>query len=245
MKRDTKRPKNQPQGWTDLSDLQDINKGQKCFVVGAGPSLAFLDISAIQDHVVISVNSSALLMPWTEDGEFVKQYWISNDSLCMKWDYFWTHVKKFKCCKIIRTSWKQYTHKLHGNFFRFFTPRKSDDLSQEDGGLCSISSIPTAIDLGILMGCSNIYLLGVDQKIIQSNSHFWQFWSEDKRPRRIDKGKKFRPDTKHQKEMFQDNIKVFRALHKYAHSKGTNIYNCSSRSALDVFPKLPFEEALK
>ncbi len=252
MKRKVERYRNPPKGWTDLSDFKDINSGSKCFVVGAGPSLAFLDISPIHDHVVIAVNSSALLMPWNQEGDLSKRFWISNDVLCMRWDYFDTHVKTACCTKLIRTSWYKNHDQLKGHNFRYFSPRHTGvpaktrpvkQLDPDDPGLCSVSSVPAAVDFAVLMGCKQVYLLGADHKMVHGNSHFWQFWDKSKWPQRKDKEKFFKPEKKHQVRVFDQNVRVFKALKKFASSKGTSIYNCSSRSALDLFKKIPFEEA--
>ena len=231
--------------WTDLSDLQDIHKGEKCFICGAGPSIAFLDLKEIHNFLVISVNSSAILMPW-EAGEKNKRFWVSNDTLVTRWSYF-EKVKHYNCHKVIRTSWKGRYDELKDHNFRYFAPRPSDchPLSDSCDYLCSVSSVPTAIDLAILMGCNRIYLLGVDQTMVHGNSHFWQFWNRDKWPRRSDKGRYYRPEQKHQIKIFKQNQEVFESLKEYAVRRNVKIYNCSSRSLLKTFECKSLENALK
>ncbi len=247
MEKTRKRSSEKPKSWVDLSYFNGLQKGKKCYIVGAGPSLAFLDIQEIHRHVVISINSSAILMPWDKEGDDQKRFWISNDVLCMKWTYFWTHVYRAKCTKIIRTSWKKNDDVLRGHHFRYFMPRKyqTNPLDPEDPGLCSVSSIPTGLDFSLRLGCKNIYLLGVDQKMVHGNSHFWQFWPKAKHPQRKDKGKNFQPEQKHQIKVFDQNRQVFEALDHYAKSKGAVIKNCSMRSVLDVFPKVSLEDSFK
>lgn len=227
---------------TDLSDFEGQQQGRKCFVVGAGPSLAFLKLSEIHNHVVISVNSSIMLMPW-ESGDPSGRFWISNDTLCLRWSYFWTDLHRSRCTKMVRNSWLPHIDKLEG--FKFYVPRRDEyNLKRSDPGLCSVSSVPTSIDFALLLGCSEIYLLGVDQRMIQGNSHFWQFWNKKKWPQRKDKGRFFHPEQTHQLRVFDDNVRVFKSLQEYALSQGSKIFNCSSRSVLEVFPKITLEEAL-
>lgn len=231
----------------DLSDFYDIHHGRKCFIVGAGPSVGLLDLSGIHEHVVIAVNSAALLMPWN-DGDSEGRYWISNDVLCLRWSYFWTHVAKAQCTKVVRVSWRKYEDKLKGlRGFRFFDIRQSErhPLSPTDPGLCYTSSVPTSLDFALRAGCSKVYLIGVDQKMVHGNSHFWQMWPETKWPRRGDKKKGFRPEQTHQIRVFDENQLVFDALHKQAQKLGVEVYNCSSISNLKVFPKISLEQALK
>lgn len=242
----TKRERKELKRWTDLSDLCDIHSKGKCFVVGAGPSVGFLDLKGIHEHIVISVNSSILLMNWNYSGDETRRFWVSNDRLVLRWNYFWSYVLRAYCTKLVRTSWRKYDGQIKAHNFRYFAPRESEyaPLYRDIGGLCHSSSVPTAIDLALLMGCKKIYLLGVDQKMIHGNSHFWQFWDDSKQPIRSDKGKGFRPEQSHQIEVFENNIKVFEGLKEYAERTGVSIRNCSLRSGLKVFDKLPFEKAL-
>jgi hypothetical protein len=246
MKRESKRTPRAIKSYTDLSDFADTNQGAKCFVCGAGPSLAFVDLSGIHDHVVISVNSSILRMPWDKEGDISRRFWITNDTLCMRWDYFWKTVIRSHCNKIVRTSWRRHDDKLKHHGFRYFAPRETEKspLSDADGGLCFVSSVPTAIDLALLMGCKQIYLLGVDHRMVHGNSHFWQFWPKNKWPQRSDKTRNFRPEQSHQIAKFEENLQVFESLKELAARKGSEIHNCSSRTTIDVFEFMTLEKAL-
>lgn len=231
---------------TDLSDFNGIHSGEKCFILGAGPSIKDLNLGAIGGHVVICVNSSILLMDWS-GGSPSRRYWISNDRQCLHWDYFWKQVVRSFSTKLIRTSWKKYNEKISQFGFRYFEPRISEvyPFNGRDRGLCFGSSVPTAIDFAIMMGCSKVYLLGVDHKFVHGNSHFWQFWDRKKWPKRLDSASNYRPDQKHQQEVFLRNIDVFLALNRYASDNGCVIKNCSSISTIDVFEKTSLLEALR
>lgn len=233
--------------FTDLSDFRNLHSGEKCFIVGAGPSVGLLDLDGIHDHVVIAINSAALLMPW-RNGDSTRRFWVSNDVLCLRWNYFWTHVAKANCTKVVRTSWRKYEDKIKGlPDFRFFERRKSEShpLDVDDPGLCYTSSVPTALDFALRMNCTQIYLLGVDQKMVHGHSHFWQLWAPEKWPIRTDKNKGFRPEQKHQIKVFGENTPVFSTLGKLAEKKSAAVYNCSNISNLKVFPQISLEQALK
>lgn len=246
MDRDAKRQPKKHKPYTDLSDLIDIHRDEKCFVLGAGPSIAFQDLSSIFDHVVISTNSSILLTPW-DKGVSDRRYWISNDSLCLQWTYFWKNVIRSHCHKFVRTSWRKYDDKIFRHGFRYFAPRKVEKIPLQKLGqrLCSTSSVPTAIELAILTGCNQIYLLGIDHRMIHGNSHFWQFWPKEKWPQRKDKGKNFRPEQKHQLKVFQQNLDAYVALKELADREGREIHNCGTRSIVEAFPMLSLDDALR
>lgn len=245
MIKNMKRQPRKIKPYTDLTDLADIHTGRKCFVCGAGPSLAFLNLSKIHNHVVIATNSAMMLMPWAE-GDPDSRYWISNDTLCLKWSYFWKDVLRSNCHKIVRTSWRKRDDELHKHGFRYFAPRESQKIPLENSGksLCYESSVPSAIDLALLMGCKEIYVLGMDHKMLHGNSHYWQFWPKEKWPQRSDKGKNFRPEQNHQLRVFQENKKVYIALDELSKRLGAQIYNCSNISTITTFPKITLEQAL-
>lgn len=229
----------------DFSVFKNKYENHSCFIVGAAPSVGFLNLKEIHNHVVISVNASCLLMPWGS-GNVEKRFWISNDVLCMKWSYFPKYVMDAKCIKLVGEEWKQHNEKFIGKDFYFFGPRESydNDLLSSDTQLCHISSVPSSIDFAIYLGCKQIYILGVDQKMTQGKSHFWQFWPKEKWPQRIDRDKNFQPEQKHQIIVFNKNKKTFKLLNQYAKNNFVTIKNCSSRSNLDVFEKISLDNAL-
>ncbi|KKN26822.1 hypothetical protein LCGC14_0870810 [marine sediment metagenome] len=245
-----KRQSRQLAEYSDISNLKGVHQGRKCFVCAAGPSIGFLDLSDIHEHVVIAINSSILLMDW-DKGEKDRRYWISNDSLCLYWNFFWRNVLRSKCQKLVRTSWKPHDEKIRGHGFRYFAPRKRERLllSSQDGRLCSNSSLPTGIDLATLLASpgANIFLLGADHKMVSGKSHFWQFWPKEKWPQRKDKGRNYCPEQSHQIRKFQTNKHSYIALKEYANRLGSKIYNCSTRTTISdsIFPRISLERALE
>lgn len=231
---------------TDLSKFVDIHKGKKCFVAGAGPSIGLLDLEPIHKYPVISVNSSAILMPWEEPGDPLMRYWISTDMLVMQWDYFWQKVTQFDCTRIVRNSWARQMDKCKGVKFHYYAPRRSNGVpNKKNDGLFGGSSILSATDLAIVLGCTEIYLLGVDHRMFHGKSHFWQYWDKNDRPVREGKGRDFMPCQRQQSRVFKSNLNTFTTVGKWAKANGAKIYNCSKQSKLEVFPTVSLEEALK
>ena len=212
------------------------------FVVGAGSSLSYLDISGIFEHTVFSVNSSIILMPW-ESGESKKRFWISNDALCMGWSY-WKKLQKCKCNKIVRTSWLKHFNKLSD--FYFFHPRSTSEgvVDKNDDGLSYCSSVPTAIDLAIKMGVNPIFLIGVDHSFSKNHSgtHFWQDLPKTSQPTSKSGGP---PPRNAQSRVFLYNNMAYQALSSFARSKSIDIFNCNKRSSVDEFKKIDFMDYKK
>lgn len=217
------------------------HQGETAFVVGAGTSLYGLDLDPIHKHVVISVNSSILLMPW-DQGEPDRRFWISNDALCRMWSW-WPLVLNAKATKIVRNSWSKYFPELQHKGFLQFEPRRTEEgvVEDDDLGLCYCSSVPSGVDLAIKMGCKQIFLLGVDQYMNGSKSHYFQYWPLSKQPRRTDRGM---ATYAQQKWTFGYNDKAYPALLGHANRLGVKIWNCNPKSKVESFEKIDYSDAL-
>jgi len=224
-------------------DFVNKHTNEIAFVVGAGTSLLEVYNSPllehIHNHVVVSVNSSFIMMPWA-GGSPEKRYWISNDALCRRWNW-WPLVKKSACNKIVRDSWKPHFHEIPDFHTFHIRPTSEGIINPDDTGLAYCSSVPSGIDLCIQMGCKCIYLLGVDQYMIGEKSHFWQYLPKEKQPRRIDF---MMAPHKQQKDAFKYNDMAYPALKKFAEIKNVTIYNCNPSSRVEVFDKISFTDAI-
>lgn len=217
------------------------HKGESAFVIGSGTSLSDLDLSPIHDHVVITVNSSIMLMPnYWRDGSPDKRYWISNDAYCLQWSY-WEFVKHACATKIVRESWRSHFKQVQG-FLQFQRrPTPEHIINPIDQGLAYCSSVPSATDLALQMGCKKVFLLGVDHYQKDGKTYFWQVWDKEK-PKRL-AGRMALWD--HQKITFAYNEKAYEALNKFANHLGAKIYNCNEQSLVNSLPKISFLNALE
>lgn len=151
-------------------------------------------------------------------------------------------LHRYKMNRVVRDSWEKFRLPFDPMFYYPQRPTAEDVINPEDEGLAYCSSVPSATDLSIFMGCKTIYLLGVDHYFKDGKSHFWEFLPIDEQPKRRDGGK---APFSEQTYAFDFNVRAFGALKKYADSVGVSIFNCSSNSAIDSFPKIGFEEALE
>lgn len=214
---------------------------------GAGTSLAHMDISGIHEYPITCVNSSIILMPWEEPGDALHRFWMSTDILCMQWDYFKNKVAKCDCTRIVRNSWARMEKQFKGIEMNYYVPRRTGNGKPKwkDEGIIASSSILSGIDFSLLMGCKEVYLLGVDHKMADGKSHFWQLWPKKEQPKRDGKPKEYMPCQRQQSRVFKSNFRMFEIVNKYANSIDAKIYNCSSISDVDVFEKISLEDALK
>lgn len=256
-------------------ELIGTHAGETGFIFGAGTSLFKIMKhkeykKVFDDNVNITINASILATEW-EEGNPEKRYWTSNDVACMHWTY-WEKVLKSKCRKLIRDSWKEKHDVLkpYEEFFYEFSPRtgwdnapttinellhgegvvepKTDEekdlaIKEKELGLCAISSIPSAIDFAIQVGCKNIFLLGVDHYMSGKLSHFWEYFPKNKQP--VVKPGGFKATHRMQNAMFEENMKTYASLERFAKKKGSEIFLCNPKSRVNCFNKIEFNEALE
>lgn len=246
MDKKIKRKRRPIQRMSDTEQFRDIHTGNKCFVCGAGVTLGTMDLSGIHEYPVICVNSSVILMPWEEPGDVLKRFWVSTDALCMQWDYFWNKVMRWEMTRVVRNSWARNAKELKGAQMSYYIPRRaSSEIKPKEEGLMGGSSILSAIDLAMLMGNKKVFLLGVDHRNINGNSHFWQLWPKKERPLRQGKPGNYMPCQRQQGRVFKSNFRNFDILAQYAKSTGVTIYNCSTASEVKTFEHMSLEDALK
>lgn len=223
-----------------------------CVICGAGPSLINYDFKNYENIHIVSVNSSIIKMPWEYlCSKDLLRAWISNDSLCRKWDYF-EKVISYNCEKIVRDSWLKYKDELIN--FLYFSPRssKEDVINENDDGLAYNSSVPTAIDFAIKLNFKKIFVIGVDHSSFKNLTHFWQFLPKENQPKErlfLCNKKIFRsPDRIMARECIQKmswdmNVSVFNSLRLVAERKNISIFSIDCGSNSLPFNYCSFEES--
>jgi hypothetical protein len=239
-----------------LRELASMRLTERCFIVGTGPSLKGVDLISLSPHLVLGLNS------WYLHPQFPK---IEN-KLCIfggmaevgnkeaLYVYRQEIVDKTSSVPAIVSVFDEdilfQTSNTDGKRFYFYdVDQPIEQLSKRGIKLgepfyhCNNVAI-VALQLAIALGYKEIVLLGMDHDMVRhaierTNSHFYQ--PEESTVNRLTdvkfiEGTMF-PDIGY---VFKGNgwmWDTYRALREYANSEGINIYNASSRSILDVFPR--------
>jgi hypothetical protein len=147
-------------------------------------------------------------------------------------------VKNCIAINVDRSSWDKYFDEIP-DFYVFLKREKPEHVvDPSDDGLCYCSSVPSAIDMALQMGCKQVMLLGVDHYALGDKTHFWQLWPKEQQPTGT-----YAPINM-QKKVFNFSIQTYKALKEYANYMDAEIYNCNFDSKLKVFPNITFNDAL-
>lgn len=193
--------------------------GETVFVLASGPSVNALDLSLLSGRRVIAVKSSWLMYPAADVLFFADGRWWRQPEL---------RPKDF--AGLIVTTAAEIGDPRVLKLRKVPVPPVA--LSTDPGSVALARTSTTgAINLAVHFGAARIVLLGVDGRLAADG-------------RRHCHGLKW-PWTKGaEPQSFDDQAAEYRAIAPSARKLGVEIVNANPESAIDAFPKLPFEACL-
>lgn len=142
----------------NLAAFRNIHKGQRCFIIGNGPSLRDLDLSHLRDEFTFGMNRIYLMFP---DMGFNSTYYVSINDLVIQ-----------QCAQEIRNlaipkflAWRSHHHIQPTTDMSFlYTTYTGPKFSEDVGGRLWEGATVTyvAMQLAFHMGFEQVILIGVD-----------------------------------------------------------------------------------
>jgi hypothetical protein len=191
-------------------------KGETCYIIGGGPSLAGFDWGRLAGRKTIAINKAFLSYP---DADIL--YW--TDSRFYSW-----HKSEIDAFGGERYTlrWNQEHKgdiKLLNKGMRFGLETRRDTLAHGN------NSGYAAVNLAYHLGVKRIVLLGYDMGNLGGKSHFHEGYPT--RPT---------PDDVYEKQF----IPGFKMLADLLKQQGVEVWNACMSSKLTVFPKISLDRAL-
>jgi len=225
-----------------ILDLKNKHYGEPAFCLGTAPHLNDLDLSLLKDFVTIGCNQLALsadkynfdYICFQRDERFrvfrdrlaqtVHPQFIIPDNILNKhrkagWEIP-DELKDRICPSHIR-----FTSPEHTEFFSF-------DL---ENCIYAGDSLAIEIQLAVWMGCSPIYILGVDARYTDPNKQFFDHSLNDKTDKK-----------RIEQYVFPDLRQWLKKVKTLLWSRGIKLFNAAGTlSSLDVLPKIRLRAAVK
>ncbi|HWQ84418.1 MAG TPA: 6-hydroxymethylpterin diphosphokinase MptE-like protein [Anaerolineales bacterium] len=218
-----------------LARLKDIHRGQRCFIIGNGPSLKKTDLTHLKDEYTFGSNRIYLAFP---EWGFTTSYLLSINSLVIE-----------QCAEEIRSlpipkfiSWRsrsliQPTPDLAFLHTTYNGPRFSTDVRGRvwEGGTVTY----VALQLAFHMGFSQVILIGVDHSYVTQGTPNATVVSQGDDPNHFHQGyfgKGFRwqlPDL----EMWERSYQMARQAYAQA---GRQVLDATIGGKLAVFEKIDY-----
>lgn len=218
-----------------ISVFKNIHRGERCFIVGTGPSLRMSDLETLRLNHEICISMNGIYKgfdktKWRPDyyvvGDLDATYYGRDSILDMEvphkfiadvaWNFGEEREGIYKWHLVRR--WKD------GEM-----PKFTDDFSKRSYAGLTIT-YDGALQLAAYMGFSEIYLLGIDCSNYNSTgtAHFFDSY-----------GRENKDETGYLK--IDANIMAYMAAEKYAREHGFKIYNATRGGKLEVFERKGFD----
>lgn len=252
------------QGWSHkLPFLRDENtrriasyhnkyKGERCFLIGNGPSLRLADLNMLKDEYCFGCN---MIYKVFERTDWRPTFLCASDRVVARAaseqlqdspeSTLWVSktaydLMPYKGDNLICVSnLRKEKYYVHGNMTEYYVP--------------SIATVMTfMIELAMYMGFSEIYLLGVDFSIGRNqNDHFMNSYRdnnmtelEHKKMRNMFRGEDI---GVHEAQVRLEGraLYAYEKLEEYAKKHGYHVYNATRGGYLEVFERADLDEVLK
>ena len=238
----------------ELLAFKDKHKGERCVIIGNGPSLNDLDLTLLASETTIAVNG---IFYAAEDMGFDPSYYVVEDSSVMK-----ENIERIKDYKAGHKFFPSLYRELYGEeegvtFFmmnrgfyekesgNFCVPRFSTDAAQRL--YCGQSVTMINLQLAYYMGFTEVYLIGMDFSYVIPDS---DERNGDVLTSSADDVNHFHPDYFGKGKTWKDP-KLDRVLANYAMAKAMyeadnrKILNATAGGNLHLFDRVDYHAKFK
>ncbi|MEJ5200830.1 MAG: 6-hydroxymethylpterin diphosphokinase MptE-like protein [Anaerolineales bacterium] len=219
-----------------LAVLKDSRKGERCFIIGNGPSLKHTDLSKLRDEYTIGMNRIFLLFP--ELG-FTTNYFVSINDLVIEQsanDIQNLSMPVFVSWRARR--WLKPQENLYFLYTTYTGPGFGRDVRKRLWEGATVTYV--ALQLAFYLGFEQVILIGVDHNFVTQGRPNTTIVSEGDDPNHFSPayfGKGFRwqlPDL-------ETSERAYRMAKTAYESAGRQVLDATVGGKLTVFPKVDYE----
>jgi hypothetical protein len=236
--------------------FRDLHAGRRCFVIGNGPSLKEQDLSPLKGELTFVTNSfyrhPVVGEAWQPSYYFLSDPCYFDDSADLSEfaqmtsriesapffvPYF---ARDFLAKTSALPSQRTFLVAAQGGLEEELW-RKKPDLTALMPGAQTV--VQLAIMTAMFMGCSKIYLLGLDHDWLSHGGEHINFYSEqaiDSQPDGNLNGWQYKPLMESVLTMWE----IYEKLEQLARADGITIFNATRGGFLDVFERANYEDAV-
>ncbi len=224
----------------DIANMRNMYTGQRCFVIGNGPSLTPQDVSRLKNDITFGSNRIYKMFDKTD---WRPTYYCAQDTEVIKQDV--DVINKIKSRKLIGIVGSVKYPKIDNALFiklilkEFYPQLPLFSDNAVDGVYEGLTVTYFSLQMAIYMGFKEIYLLGVDHcfpKMIDENG---QYVETDM------KNAHFSPDDKvygNGTISIHKTTLAYKKAKEYADAHGIKIYNATRGGRLEVFERVNFDD---
>ncbi len=219
-----------------LAELKDRHRGQRCFIIGNGPSLKQTDLSHLKNEYTLGQNRIYLAFP---EWGFSTSYYLSVNDLVV--EQCAPEIQALTMPRFVAWRARRWLKPQNNLFFIHTTytgPKFATDIRERvwEGGTVTYTSLQVAYFLGF----SEVILVGVDHNYVTQGVPNATVVSQGDDPNHFDPGyfgKGFRwqlPDL----VQWEDAYRLARRTYE---ADGRRVLDATVGGKLTVFPKVAYD----
>ncbi|MHB8066037.1 MAG: 6-hydroxymethylpterin diphosphokinase MptE-like protein, partial [Ruminiclostridium sp.] len=222
----------------NIKKYKGIHEGQRCFIIGNGPSLKMTDLDILYENKEICFGSNRIYLAFNETN-WRPNYYLSQDYRIIEQsleEILELEIDDMFISDYYSEFWNEkYSHKFNkfhliNNTYAPNKPNFSNDLA-----ICAYEGYSityTMLQFAAYMGFSKIYLLGVDftcsNNIYGRENHFCDNY--------------FTGNERLNEFAFTEVSLAYKKAELYSRKNGFRIYNATRGGKLDEFERVNFDE---
>lgn len=215
-----------------IRKYKGIHEGERCFIIGNGPSLTVSDLEKINKEITFSCNK---IYEYSNSSYWKPYYYVVDDTGYVKNDYE-NIINVASKAKFIGIEYDKKLAKpyLNSNVIILrkktlldgMLPRWSIDVDNYIGSGHTVTFL--MVQLAIYMGFKEIYFLGQDCSTLPDKTHFYNSEKNDMSDNDLN-----------------NFIYAFYSIKKLAEESGVKVYNATRGGKLEVFERIDLEKFLE
>jgi 6-hydroxymethylpterin diphosphokinase MptE-like len=219
-----------------LAALRDIHRGERCFIIGNGPSLKRTDLACLKDEYTFGMNRFYML--FNELG-YSTSYYLTVNSLVVE-----------QCAEDLRSltmpvfiSWRSRTLIQPGKDTIFLHttytgPKFARDARERMWEGATVTYV--ALQLAFHMGFEQVILIGVDHNFTTQGKPNSTVVSQGDDPNHFSPGY-FGKGFRWQLPDLETSERAYRMAHQVYQQAGRLVLDATIGGKLTVFPKIAYE----
>ncbi len=242
-----------------IQGFKDIHRGERCFVIGNGPSLTPQDLDKLKDEITFGSNRIFCIYPQTQ---WRPTYYCSFDDRCVSqeigrikaggsYDKFLNYDPGIKYGR----SPEDHIYYLVFNGKFHVRPDEtrmdytlSDDIAKYATWVPSVTI--NAIEIAIYMGFTEIYLLGIDHQYMIQSDHKGKAHGALYRNETVQSsyfaGMNDEKGNVITSSVYDPDVATlgYKVAKRFAERRNVHIYNATRGGKLEVFERVDFDNVI-
>lgn len=220
-----------------LKDYRDVHRGQRCFVLGNGPSLRRTDLAPLRDEVTFGLNRVYLLFP--EMG-FATTYFVAVNTLVI--EQCAAEIRALRMPKFVAWRARQWLKQDPHTVFLDTDYTGPESFSADVTGRVFEGSTVTyvALQLAFHMGFETVILVGVDHNFSTRGTPNATVVSHGDDPDHFSPGY-FGRGFRWQLPDLEASERAYRLASQAYQNAGRRIVDATLDGKLTIFPKVDYD----